>query len=288
MFHTTELQIIHWIHQFRTPTLDVFFKLCDFFDRQEFLFVLVPVLWFTRSWKSGLRIFYVLFLSGLANHALKAFFASPRPFHLDPSLGVIVVKGFGFPSGAAQTVVLLSAILLSTWRQSWTLGVAALYVILVSFSRIYLGVHFPTDILAGWMVGWVLWRLYASLRPPLEQKLETLRPITLLFLGIVVPFALFAIQPSHMALAFAGSTSGMAFGLFLNHVRGWNLSAAKNNLEVGLRVVLGILSLFGTHALLAKLAMPMVLQNVLLGIWTATGVLFLCRIVASMRFKQDA
>jgi PAP2 superfamily. len=118
-FHSLELIVISLIQEFRTPVFDEFFKYLDFFDRLEFFFILIPALWLGKEWKWGLRIFYIFFLSGLANHFLKEFFLSPRPFHLDPSLAVIQVNRYGFPSGAAQTVILLSGILLNHWDNSW-------------------------------------------------------------------------------------------------------------------------------------------------------------------------
>lgn len=84
MSHSSELEIIRFIQEFRNPILDGFFKFLDFFDRQEFFFVLIPAVWLGKGWKWGLRLFYILFLSSLTNHALKEFFLSPRPFHYVP------------------------------------------------------------------------------------------------------------------------------------------------------------------------------------------------------------
>ncbi|MGJ5630458.1 phosphatase PAP2 family protein [Nostoc sp. CALU 1950] len=69
---------------------------------------------------------------------------------------------FSFPSAHAMTSITLVAILLFfTWASSWRLLVlllGSLYIIAIAWCRIYLGVHFPSDILAGWMValGWTI------------------------------------------------------------------------------------------------------------------------------------
>ena len=71
-------------------------------------------------------------------------------------------SSFAFPSAHAMTSVTLVAILLFlTWASSWrwlVLMFGSLYVIAIAWCRLYLGVHFPSDVLAGWMVtlGWTI------------------------------------------------------------------------------------------------------------------------------------
>ncbi|MEH2447204.1 MAG: phosphatase PAP2 family protein [Nostoc sp.] len=71
-------------------------------------------------------------------------------------------SSFAFPSAHAMTSVTLVAILLFlTWASSWrwlVLVLGSLYIIAIAWCRLYLGVHFPSDILAGWMVtlGWTI------------------------------------------------------------------------------------------------------------------------------------
>ncbi|MEJ6486549.1 phosphatase PAP2 family protein [Nostoc punctiforme UO1] len=71
-------------------------------------------------------------------------------------------SSFAFPSGHAMTSITLVVILLFlTWANSWrwlVLIFGSLYIIAIAWCRLYLGVHFPSDILAGWMVtlGWTI------------------------------------------------------------------------------------------------------------------------------------
>jgi len=174
LLHRSELELIRFIHEFRSPFLDSFIKLFDYFDRQEFFFILIPIIWLGSGWKTLIKLIFILLISGLINYNLKVFFSLPRPFHIDPSLGIIQVKGYGFPSGAAQSVILLSGILLGWKNNFWTGCLAVLYIVSVSFSRIYLGIHFPSDILAGWLIGVLLWLMYAYGMPFIESKLHRL------------------------------------------------------------------------------------------------------------------
>ena len=111
MFHSIELEWIRAIHQFRTPFLDGFFKALNFFDRFEFFFILIPLVWALKEWRTGTKFFYILLLSNVANLTLKKAFGVPRPCLVDPSLGLLKIHEFSFPSGAAQTVILLSGLL---------------------------------------------------------------------------------------------------------------------------------------------------------------------------------
>ncbi len=98
----------------------------------------------------------------VTNDLLKLGFDRARP---DAILQSARVFSSGFPSGhaALSSAVYLSAALLAgsgaTWgARRFLLCLAGLIVLLVGFSRLYLGVHYPSDVLAGWCVGgaWVL------------------------------------------------------------------------------------------------------------------------------------
>ncbi|MFY7842488.1 MAG: phosphatase PAP2 family protein [Rhabdochlamydiaceae bacterium] len=282
MSHVIELKVIQFVQQFKNPIFDAFFSFLDLFDRHEFFFVVIPAFWLGKGWKTGLRLFYILFLSSFTNHLLKAIFLSPRPFHLDPTLGIIKVAGYGFPSGAAQTVILLSGLLMTHWKSKWKCFIAFMYIFLVSFSRIYLGVHFPTDIIAGWMVGFGLLAFYAYVRPPIEKYLKKLPPLSLLLVSQLVPLLLIFLQKSYSVFSIGGCAIGMGMGLFINNSYGCYLSPSKTNKESTLRVLIGVWGTFICYFLISKVLSPdcyiaICLKFIVLGLWVATGSLLICR-----------
>jgi undecaprenyl-diphosphatase len=99
----------------------------------------------------------------LLNDALKELFARPRP---TAALHLTEVRSLSFPSGHAMTsaiIYLTLAALLTRLVQTralrlYFLGVAAFLTLLVGASRVYLGVHYPSDVLAGWTAG-LAWAL---------------------------------------------------------------------------------------------------------------------------------
>jgi hypothetical protein len=140
--------------------------------------VVLFILWCVNE-KKGLRLGIVLILSVWINGAVKDLFRQPRPYELDPSVGRALESGYGLPSGHAQ-ISLVFLILLAVWmgnrtgrRGRYALRAAAvLMILLTGFTRLYLGVHFPTDVLAGWLLGGLVLGLYALLGRHIEAALN--------------------------------------------------------------------------------------------------------------------
>lgn len=263
-----EIDIIHFIHQFRNPLLDQIFLFLNYFDRVEFFFVLIPMLWLGVGWKVGFRVFYLFILSGIWNHALKEFFVIPRPFHADPSVEMIRLSGYSFPSGAAQTSMFLSSLLLFQWKHPAKWVVAPIYLFLISFSRVYLGVHYPSDILGGWIVGLGLLAVYAFLIPFIEQKLASKHPVSLLALSQAVPLLLLAhYQFSPPALMYFGNAMGMGLGIFLTSTFNQVFPPPKGLLEFVLRAFFGVAGVFALVFLLSNSAISLGVQAICMGLW---------------------
>ena len=97
------------------------------------------------------------------NSILKQALHAPRPYWLDPDIRAIrVSNGFGMPSGHAQasTVWLYAA---SCLKKRWIWIVAIIIVFMVGLSRVYLGVHFSSQVLLGWLIGIVILVLFVQL-----------------------------------------------------------------------------------------------------------------------------
>ncbi len=171
--------ILLFMHTHATGILDL---LMVFFSLIGYRFGVVPVdllvlllLGWRRRW--GDALFWFLAVGGAAvlNLAAKQSFERIRPALW---LSIAPETTYSFPSGHAMgSMALVAALVVLLWPTRWrwgTLVVGSFFVVMVGLSRVYLGVHYPSDILAGWTasLAWVTGVslvLYGRLAKPTPQ-----------------------------------------------------------------------------------------------------------------------
>ena len=120
-----------------------------------------------RKWATALFVVAAIAGGGLAANLLKWIFVRARP-DLVPHL--VTVDSASFPSAhamnSAVTFLTLGVLLARTQKdrrvKAYLIGAALVLTLIVGFSRVYLGVHWPTDVVAGWAVG-AAWAIACSL-----------------------------------------------------------------------------------------------------------------------------
>jgi hypothetical protein len=140
--------------------------------------------------------------------------AQPRPFEYAAVESVTRPEDFGFPSGHAQHAALVWSVLAAHFRKRWFTLFAASMAFLIGFSRVHLGVHFPTDVLGGWLLGGILAIAYLRWSGPAIEWVSRLSFQKQILLALFVPMVLTALHGTRgtaMALgALAGAFSGLA------------------------------------------------------------------------------
>jgi len=211
------LDLIIAIQQIHGPVLDSIFRAITSIGEEEFFLFLLPLLFWCVDFGMGVRLTVLLLFSSYLNVSLKGFLQQPRPFDLDPSVQLSDAEGYGLPSGHAQSATVVWGYVAAWSRKRWAWGVAIALVVLIGFSRIYLGVHFPTDVLAGWAIGAVLLALYLALQPGTERWLSRLSLGQQVLLALAVPLVLLLIHPVKDTTTAMGVLAGAGVGLALEH-----------------------------------------------------------------------
>ncbi|CAN5265584.1 phosphatase PAP2 family protein [soil metagenome] len=174
--------LLSFIHAHANASLDA---TMIFFTTAGSALVLVPfnatvlfyLLW--RRQRAQATFWFLTFAgAALLNYLAKHVFARIRP---DLWISIRPESTFSFPSGhAMQSMAVVAGLVALAWPGRWrapALVVGACFVFLVGLSRVYLGVHFPSDILAGWTasVAWVvgLRNLHAWRALPASEKVGT-------------------------------------------------------------------------------------------------------------------
>ena len=170
--------LLQWLHGHSTPTIDAMFAWATYAGG---LIVIAPaalalVVALARRGCVQDAWFLLLSVSGseLLNTALKVAFGRRRP----AASWASDAAGYSFPSGhAMSSLVFLGALTALAWRSRWRWLVAAIsafVTVLVGASRLALGVHYPSDVVAGWCAGTVWLCALMLLRTPQRNHLRRL------------------------------------------------------------------------------------------------------------------
>jgi len=156
----------------QNPLLDLLMPFLTDLNRNPIVLLLVVVLWVLLLLKGGrngriaaLLLVPTIFFSDQLNSSLvKHLFARPRPCHMLSGVHLLVSCGSGwsFPSSHAVNNF-AAAVVLSAYLPKWSWGFYT-FAVLIAFSRIYVGVHYPSDVLGGALLGfgcgWLMVFLY--------------------------------------------------------------------------------------------------------------------------------
>jgi len=214
------LEFVRQVQTLTTPWLTIIMRAITNTGSVTVCMVIVSFIYWCVDEKKGLRLAVVLLISAWINFALKFFLDQPRPFFeaYDPSVGRAAVIMGGFPSAHAQNSLVMWMIIAS-WKliprlsRAAHLCLAAFLCLLIGFSRIYLGAHFPTDVLGGWLLGGIILAIYFLTGSRIEVLLKS--PRAGLITAAALAFAMNMYRPSEYMLMPGGMILGLGIGCFL-------------------------------------------------------------------------
>jgi len=145
------MEFLRLLEGIRTPVVSAFMAAITYVgDETVFMIIAITLFWCINK-RQGYYIFAVSLAGTALSQWLKLIFRIPRPWVLDPSFTIVEAAregagGYSFPSGHTQGVVGTFGALALANRQKWLRAVCVVLILLVPFSRMYLGVHTPLDV----------------------------------------------------------------------------------------------------------------------------------------------
>jgi membrane-associated phospholipid phosphatase len=162
-------------------------KIISSIGTEYFYMAVVMFAFWCLNEKAGFRLGLLVLVSAWANNVLKIIVDLPRPYEFYPLLGLVSEPTRAFPSGHAQnsmTFWISAAFCItsgiygkgSLFSKIKTIGpcvwiFSCLMILLIGFSRIYLGVHYPTDVLGGWVFAFAVLLIFYFLEKPVSSIL---------------------------------------------------------------------------------------------------------------------
>lgn len=192
------MDFLRLLEGLRVPALDGFFGAVTYLGDELAFMVLAFVLFWCVDKRTGYFAFLAGLLGTIGNQFLKVIFRIPRPWVLDPDFTIVesaraAATGYSFPSGHTQNAVSTFGVTAVMTRRKWVRWVCAAVIVLVPFSRMYLGVHTPLDVgVAFAMAAVLVIVLYPAFRT--QERMERAMPW---LLGVSI--ALAAVFCAYMA-----------------------------------------------------------------------------------------
>ena len=147
-------------------------QIVAFLGQPEFYLLFIPLIFWCYDKILGLRLAIFLSISGALNDTLKIICHSPRPYWVTPDVKAFTsMSSFGMPSAHAQNALVFFGCIAATLRKKWIWILCIAIIILIGIARVYQAVHFPLDIITGWIVGLVILLLFLRFETPVVKWL---------------------------------------------------------------------------------------------------------------------
>ena len=205
-----ELEFLKWLEGLRTNFLNAVFEGITLLGEETLIILLVVALWFAVDKKFAQHVFFVTATSLSINGIIKNFAKVPRPF----TKGISCVRpdtatGYAFPSGHTQGFATWSSFFAVKFKKTWLTILVGVLVSLVAISRLYLGAHYPSDVIVGVALGLG----FAILGNYLFEKVKDVKKLYLGTLLILMPFIVYFLFVADPLFADLFKTFGMVGGM---------------------------------------------------------------------------
>lgn len=148
------MQILYWLEEIRMPWLNELMLAVTHLGEETAFLVLALIVFWCVDKRKGYYLMAVGFIGTMLNQFLKLVFRVPRPWVKDPGFTILeeareAASGYSFPSGHTQMAVGTFGGIAASTKKKWLKVVGIALAVLVGFSRMYIGVHTPQDVLVS-------------------------------------------------------------------------------------------------------------------------------------------
>jgi membrane-associated phospholipid phosphatase len=198
--HEIEIIVNFWLQGLGT-CLKIPMQIFSFLGTQNTYILLLSWIYWCVDSHLGIRIGITLLLSNGLNTTFKWVFHAPRPYWINPNIKALAIESsFGIPSGHAMVSTSVWGRVAIWVNKFWFSVVIMVLLFFIGFSRLYLGVHFLSDVVAGWLFGISLLILLSYVEKPIsiwfrKQKMSTIVLFAFLSsISIIILFILLKIS----------------------------------------------------------------------------------------------
>ena len=184
-----------------SPALDGIMEGLTFVGRIEFYLVFIPFIYWSIDRRIGVRALLLLIYTEFVAYSFKQLLHQPRPYWISDVKALSVEPSYGIPSSHASNTLSVIGYLALQIKKNWLWWFVGILLFLIGISRLYLGVHFPQDVLFGWLIGFtVLWGIAkweSKVRDWLDDKplsvqigLGFIDSLLIVLIGFIIRFIL--------------------------------------------------------------------------------------------------
>ncbi|HEX2979410.1 MAG TPA: phosphatase PAP2 family protein, partial [Anaerolineaceae bacterium] len=181
--------------------LTVPMKAFTFLGQEEFFMLILPALYWCINPGLGIQVGALLMLSTSINGYFKMAMHGARPYWFNTAVKPGVFEtSFGMPSGHAMNSMSIWGLIGSFLKSTRGKVLAGLVILFIGLSRIYLGVHFTSDVLVGWALGAVLLFVFIRWQRPVTAWAKKLSLAGQVVVSLISALALVVINALVVAL----------------------------------------------------------------------------------------